>query len=115
MLKSIRLIIIISAFGTMVSCGPNEAQIKVWNSDAKSRLHNMFLVCQAFWAENGSEKNCTEKELDNPDYGIAPDPEVKISASGSEANFSATASHKNSEQVFSMDSSYPFSDIKKLK
>ena len=105
MLKPIKLIIIISVFGTLVSCGYNEAQIKSWNSDAKMRLHNLFLVCKAFWAENGSGKNCTEKELDNPVYGVAPDPEVEISASGSEANFSATASHKNSEQVFSMDSS----------
>jgi len=111
MLKSIRLIIIISVFGTLVSCGPSENQIRIWNSDAKSNLYNVFLACKAFWANEGFKKKCTPAIAGQPDYGYIQSADVTISGGGSETDFSATAKNVNSDKTFQIDFNGDVSEV----
>ena len=73
------------------------------NSEAKSNLHNLYLGCQAFWAEQGGDKNCSIDIVSQAEYGFVKSPHVHISAKGDKRTFKATAIHEDSTTFFHMD------------
>jgi len=77
---------------------------RIYDSDAKDNLHNIFLACKAYWADNGSDAVCTSMKIKSTLYGYIQSADVSISANGPENDFSATAQNTNSENTFRMDS-----------
>ena len=82
-----------------------------YDSDAKANLHNIFLACKAYWADNGSESNCTPTIASGPKYGYIQSADVNISGSGTETDFSATARNNNSEKSFRIDSNGTITEV----
>ena len=76
---------------------------RAYDSDAKSHLHNVFLACKAYWADHGSESNCTPAIAAQPEYGYVQTKNVTIYGSGTENDFSATAQNTDSEKTFRVD------------
>lgn len=73
--------------------------------DAKSNLHNLYLACHAFWEMEGPEKTCTITIASKDDFGFHQSREIILEGGGTKKDFSAKASHKESQNEFSMDSS----------
>ncbi len=81
------------------------------DSDAKANLHNVFLACKAYWADNGSDAVCTSMKIKSTLYGYIQSADVSISVSGPENDFSATAQNTNSENTFRMDSNGTITEV----
>jgi len=74
------------------------------SSDTKSNLHNMYLGCHAFWADEGDSKTCTVSMVANEEYGYIQSHGVKIYGSGTKNDFCAVAWHQGNSEIFKMDS-----------
>jgi len=102
----IELLIVIAIIGILAAIAiPQFNQYKARAHDvaSKSDLHNIYLACKAYWADNGSEKSCSETEAKGAAYGFSPSEGVIPSASGAESSWSASASHPSGTGTFSMD------------
>jgi len=75
-----------------------------YDPDAKANLHNVFLGCKAYWADNGSKNNCTPAIASQLEYGYIQSADVNLSASGAETDFSGKAKHVDSTKTFRIDS-----------
>lgn len=73
---------------------------RVYNSDAKSNLHNVYLACKAYWADHGSEKSCTRQFYRSTTFGYIQSAEVVVQAGGSERDFHAVAGHLEGDRWF---------------
>jgi len=73
------------------------------HSDAKSNLHNLYLSCKAYWAEQGSDKDCRVGTVTVAEYGFVQSNRVNIEAQGTESTFTATAQHLDNENSYVMD------------
>jgi len=82
----------------------NAYKVRAYNSDAKSNLHNIFLACKAYWADNGSDRTCSPEIASGPMYGYIKSPDVIVTGSGTEKTFSVTAYNTNSDTRFSINS-----------
>jgi len=66
--------------------------LRGYNSDTKANLHNLFLSCNAYWADNGPDSACTEKNVTNTIYGFDNSYGITITiANATEPAFIATA------------------------
>jgi len=74
-----------------------------YDSDAKSNLHNLYLGCKAYWADNGGDKECNVFTVANDNYFYVQTEGVNIEGHGNESTFTATAQHMDSDNVFTMD------------
>ena len=86
-------------------------QTRAYDSDAKSNLHNIFMACKAYWADNGSDAVCTSTLAQSTVYGYIQSADVDISASGAETVFSATAQNINSTKTFRIDSEGTITEV----
>ena len=78
---------------------------RAYDSVAKANLHNVFLACKAYWADNGSANNCTPAIASQPEeYGYIQSADVVVSGSGPETDFLVIAKNNNSDNTFSIDS-----------
>jgi len=84
---------------------------RLFDSDAKANLHNMFLACKGYWAETGSENNCTPAIASGLAYGYIQSADVNVSANGAGADFSGTAQNINSDKTFSIDSNGTITEV----
>lgn len=71
--------------------------------DPRSSLHNLYLGCKAYWAEQGSDKECRVDIATRVEYGFVPNPQVSISGQGTESDFTATAKRLDSTTQYTMD------------
>jgi len=102
----IELLIVIAIIGILAAIAIpqfNAYKVRAYNSDAKSNLHNVFLACKAYWADNGSGVSCTNALVSNTTFGYIQSADVSISAAGDETAFVASASNTNSSTSYSMD------------
>lgn len=74
-----------------------------YDSDSKSNLHNLFLGCKAYWADNGPDVECNVPVVANDKYGFVQSERVNIEVNGTESTFTATAQHLDSPGVYHMD------------
>ena len=68
------------------------------NSIAKSQLHNLFLACKAFWADEGGNNKCTLEVAGSNAYSFVLFPYVDVKVLNfQEKTFEAYAHTKNSD------------------
>jgi len=77
----------------------------------QANLANVFLACNAYWDEKGSENNCTPAVASQQEYGYIQSANVNIFASGTKTGFSATAQHIDSTKTFSIDSNGTITEV----
>jgi len=68
--------------------------------DPRSDLHDLFL---AFWADNGSKKQCSVEIVSGRSYGFVNRSGFKITASGNENSYRAETYDAKTNQKLSMD------------
>jgi len=72
------------------------------DGEARLNLHNMYLDCKAYWADNGSDQDCNITILNQPGIELFSE-DVYIEGHGTEATFIATAQHKRSPNVYTIN------------
>ncbi len=103
----IELLTVIAVIGVLAAIAiPVFAQYKTraYDSDTKSHLHNIFLACKSYWADEGSAADCTIADISVADYGYTQTTKISIAVSGGEISFNGTATHTDSVNTYTIDS-----------
>lgn len=103
----IELITVIGIIGVLAAIAiPVFAQYRdrAYDADTKSHLHNVYLACKSYWADEGSASDCTVAVVSDPDYGYTQTTKISIAVLGQEMAFNGSASHTDSVNTYSIDS-----------
>ena len=104
----IELLIVIAIIGILAAIAIpqfNQYKARAYDTASKADLHNVYLACKAWWLDEGSNRPCDLGRVILPEYGFQASPQVTVTPTGDEMNWSATAKHASSNSTFTMNAS----------
>ena len=108
------MLIAIAIIGILAAVGiPQYKQYKIrgYDASAKQALHDIHLLCNAYWTDTYPSQGCDLPIIKDATYGFNQDPDVCIEVpTAPRENFRASAKHNSSPNTYSIDSASLISD-----
>ena len=104
----IELLTVIAIIGILAAVAiPQYKKYKIRGYDAHSKqaLHDIHLLCNAYWTDTYPSQGCDLPIIKDATYGFNQDPDVCIEVpTAPRENFRASAKHNSSPNTYSIDS-----------
>ena len=108
-LTLIELLIVITMIGILAAIAIpqfNQYKLRMHDNDAKVSLHNIYLACKAYWADNAGSIPCSIDNAKQRPYGFSASENVLVTITigkDIDTDFEARAKHNFSNTIYTID------------